>query len=153
MIKKIYLAGGMQNLSLLEQKRWREKIKKDIREKYNYQIEIVDPTNYYNFERCCYDNDQEVKKWDLHEVKTSDLIIVYFNDVYSIGTAQELQCAEDNDIIVLGIYETNNDKLINGHITKPLHPWLKCSCNKIFDNIDSCIDYLNEFYLDDRRYK
>ena len=83
MIEKIYLAGGMQNLTFKEQTEWRDYIKRSLKNEY-LKLEIVDPTNYYNFETVAYDSNREVKEWDLNEVRTSDLIIVYFNDPNSI---------------------------------------------------------------------
>lgn len=143
----------MQNLTVQEQKQWRKKVIDSLKDEFRI-LEIVDPTNYYNFERKVYDTEREVKAWDIHEVKTSDLIVVYFNDPQSIGTAQELQCANDFDIPVLGIYENAHNKELQmlGKPTEKLHSWLVDSCNKIFDDIPSCVEYIKEFYLDGRRF-
>jgi nucleoside 2-deoxyribosyltransferase len=152
LIEKIYLAGGMQNLTFKEQTEWRDYIKRSLKNDY-LKLEIVDPTNYYNFETVAYDSNREVKEWDLNEVRTSDLIIVYFNDPNSIGTAQELQCANEHNIPVIGIYENQENRELEmlGKPTIKLHPWLVESCNKIFDNRAECVDYIKKFYLDGRR--
>ena len=65
MIEKIYLAGGMQNLTFKEQTEWRDYIKRSLKNEY-LKLEIVDPTNYYNFETVSYDSNREVKEWDLN---------------------------------------------------------------------------------------
>lgn len=151
MINKIYLAGGMANLSFKEQNRWREKIINRLRPNYP-QLEVINPTDYFNFQSIKYKSQREVKNFDIREVKTSDLVIVYFNDPKSIGTAQELQCANDYDIPVIGIWESeeNKQRKILGKPPKKLHPWLEESCERIFEDLDECIDYVIEFYLEKR---
>jgi len=139
---KIYLAGGMQDLSENEQRIWRrlvtERLLNQLYEKdYKVNLIIIDPCEYYNFHNPSHDTDLEVMKFDIRHVKSSDLIIVNFNDPKSIGTASELAIAYNLDIPIIGL-NIHNDEL---------HPWLKCFCDKIFNDINKLIDYVIDFYL------
>lgn len=137
---KIYLAGGMGNLSWDEQSIWRAKVEDILYESddsYKYKLDIINPVLFYNFETKRYDSELEIMKYDIRHVKTSDLIIVNFNDPTSIGTAQELAIAYDMDIPIIGINEEG----------KELHPWLTCNVDKMFYNLTEAVEYIIHFYL------
>ena len=55
----------------------------------------------------------EGMEFDLNRVRSSDLIIVNFNDVYSLGTMAEIATAYERRIPIIGLNENNQD----------LHPW------------------------------
>ena len=76
-------------------------------------------------------------EFDLHKVRGSDLIIVNFNDVYSLGTMAEIAIAYERKIPIIGINLKNQD----------LHPWQIEMTNRIFTDIDKMIDYVKEYYL------
>lgn len=136
---KIYLAGGMGNLSWEAQTVWREVIE-DIFHKnddsFKFKLDIINPTDFYNFKATRHDTELEIMKYDLRHVKSSDLIIVNYNDPKSIGTAQELAVAYDRDIPIVGI-NTNED----------LHPWLVSCVDKMFEDIVDAVNYIMDFYL------
>ena len=137
---KIYLAGGMGNLSWEQQTEWRDTVISLFNSKpidFKYILDIINPPQYYNLKTTKYDSELEVKKFDLRHVKSSDLIIVNFNDPNSLGTAQELAVAYDRDIPIIGINEHDNF----------IHPWLVDDCDKLFKSIFECVDYVVEFYL------
>lgn len=137
---KIYLAGGMGNLTWEEQTSWRKSIT-DILMKckdcYKYKLDIINPVDYYNFEYKYHDSELEIMKFDLRLVKSSDLIIVNFNDPSSIGTAQELAIAYDRDIPIIGINEGDTE----------IHPWLESNVDKMFNSFSNCWAYIVDFYL------
>lgn len=131
----------MGNLSWEEQTIWRDLfiglIDKNKRtHDYKYILNIINPPQFYNFKDKRHDSELEVMKYDIRHVKTSNLIIANFNDPNSIGTAQELAIAYDRDTPIIGI--NNNEDL---------HPWLLCCCDKIFTNIEGCVNYVIDFYL------
>ena len=141
---KIYLAGGMKSLSWDDQCAWRELIEDLLHNNedsfnFKYKLDIINPTMYYNFKEKRHDTELEVMKYDLRHVKTSDLIIVNFNDPTSIGTASELAIAYDKDIPIIG--------LIQSDVKKDIHPWLINFCDKIFTDINKLTDYVMDFYL------
>lgn len=127
---KIYLAGAMTGLTWEEQNEWRE----EIIDKLN-DFKCINPCNYYNFEQIVHDSELEVMRFDLRLLKRCDLIIAKI-DTDSIGTTMEIAIAYDENIPIIGLNLQN----------KELHPWIKSSCDKIFNNIDELIDYVNVFY-------
>ena len=139
---KIYLAGGMGDLSWEEQTEWRYLIKEILEKRsiirdYKFTLDIIDPTDFYNFKDKRHDTELEIMKYDLRHVKSSNLIIVNYNDPKSIGTAQELAVAYDRDIPIIGI-QLHEDKL---------HPWLESVVDKMFYDVIECVDYVIDFYL------
>ena len=136
----IYTAGGMSNLTFEEQKEWRHDLKhyleNEIDSKF-YKVHVINPVEYYNFELKRHDSELEVMKFDLGKVKTSDMIIVNFNDPKSLGTMAELAVAYEYDIPIIGLNESN-------HI---LHPWQIEFCNKILYSRSELLNYVATFYL------
>lgn len=136
---RIYLSGGMGNLSFEEQSRWRQRVQDAI--KFNYDCEkkaiFFNPVDYYNFEEERHKSEKEIFEFDLYNLRNSDLLIVNFNDEKSIGTAMELILAKELNIPVIGL---NKDK-------KELHPWLVECCTRICDDIRECVSHVVEFYL------
>lgn len=136
----IYLAGGMQNLSFDDQNSWRTEVKKQL-EKYDcdYKVKCINPVDYYNtFDQTTYDSDLEVMQFDLHKVKTSNLLIMNFNNMYSLGSMAELAIAYEKGIPVIGLNESGQQ----------LHPWQYCMCPKVFNNRDDMMLYIKNYYLD-----
>ena len=74
---------------------------------------------------------------DLDKLRRSDLVIINFNDMYSLGSMAELAIAYEKRIPVIGL---NIDRQV-------LHPWQECMCNRIFNDIDELLDYVEDFYL------
>ena len=137
---RIYLAGGMSGLSWEEQTAWRLFIYDEMlafSDNYDVDVEVTDPTDYYNFKEPKHKSEREVRNFDLYKLKRSNLIIVNFNAPNSIGTAQELAVAYEHKIPIIGLNEKNCE----------LHPWLVECCERIFDDIDELIEYVQDFYL------
>ena len=84
-----------------------------------------------------YKTHREVMRLDLHMLRNSDLVIANFNDMYSLGSMSEIAIAYDRGIPVIGLNENKQS----------LHPWQQCMCERIFDNIDVMLDYIEDFYL------
>lgn len=136
---QIYLAGGMSNLTMLEQNIWRIEIKRELENyHFDYNIKCINPVDYYNtYNSTTYDSDLEVMQFDLHKVKHSNLIIVNFNNMQSLGTMVELAIAWDRGIPIIGLNESEQQ----------LHPWQYCMCSKIFNNKESMLQYIKDYYL------
>lgn len=140
---QIYLAGGMGKFgkdNFNESNKWRVYCK-DILEKFDcdYIVNVVNPNEYFNFieEPRRYKSEREIMEFDLNKVRTSNLIIINFNDMYSLGSMAELAIAYERRIPVIGL-DVNN---------QGLHPWEIEMCNRIFDDIDEMLDYVKDFYL------
>lgn len=141
----IYLAGGMQKFGkkdFNESNYWRVHIEQELMKlDCGRQTRICNPNDYYSF----YDNSprystmREVMEFDLNKVRNSDLIIVNFNDLKSLGTMAELAIAYEHRIPVLGLCTEENYPM--------LHPWQKEMSNRIFGDIDELIEYVIEYYV------
>ena len=123
---------------------WRVYCGKELRDfvknwRTNCTVKVHNPNDYYNFLQNppLYDNQREVMEFDLNLVRHSDLIIINFNDVYSLGSMAELAIAYERRIPIIGL---DVDRQI-------LHPWQWKMCNRIFNDIDELLDYVEDFYL------
>ena len=129
----------MGSVSFEEQSRWRQQIQDAIR--YNYECEkkaiFFNPVQYFNFEEVKHKSEREVMEFDLNGLRSSDLVLVNFNDPSSLGTCAELAIAYEMKLPIVGI---NKDG-------KELHPWLECFCNRIFGGLKEAVEYVVEFYL------
>lgn len=136
---KIYLSGGMGNLSFEEQSKWRKNIQDAI--KFNYDCEkkpiFFNPVDYFNFEEVRYQNQREVMEFDLNGLRHSDLVIVNFNDPASLGACAELAVAYEMKIPIVGI---NKDG-------KELHPWLIEFTSRMCSSLKEAAEYVVDFYL------
>ena len=136
---KIYLSGGMGALSFEEQSKWRQQIIDAI--KFNHECEkkpiFFNPVQYYNFEEVRYRSEREIMEFDLYNLRNSNLVIVNFNDVRSIGTAMEIMLAKERNIPVIGFG-------VNG---QTIHPWLLECCTRVCDNLRETVEHVAEFYL------
>jgi nucleoside 2-deoxyribosyltransferase len=135
---RIYLSGGMSNLSLEEQSKWRKNIINAIKfGDYDYEKKPVffNPVDYYNFEQENFRTQKEVMEFDLYNLRKSDLVVVNFNDQKSIGTAMELAIAKEHKIPVIAF--GGNE----------LHSWLSECCTRECFDMRECVEHVVSFYL------
>lgn len=139
----IYLAGGMGKFgkdNFDKGNTWRIYCKETLKNcESNYIVNIINPNDYFNFKEQPrrYKTQREVMEFDLNKVRHSDLIIINFNDMYSLGSMAELAIAYERKIPIIGLDIDNQE----------LHPWEIEMCNRIFNNIDEMLDYVEDFYL------
>ena len=140
---QIYLCGGMGKFgkdNFEEGNKWRTYCKNTLETcECNYNVLAINPNSYFNFldEPKRYKTQREVMEFDLHKLRTSDLVIINFNDMNSLGSMAELAIAYELKIPVVGLDIQKQD----------LHPWEIEMCNRIFDDIDEMLDYVEDFYL------
>ena len=140
---QIYLVGGMSNFgkdNFDEGNMWRRYCTDELNKiQCDYNLKIINPNNYFNFieEPKRYASEREIMEFDLHKVKTSDLIIINFNDMYSLGSMAKLAIAYEKRIPVIGLDIHN----------KILHPWQIEMCTRVFNNVNEMLDYVKDFYL------
>lgn len=137
-----YLAGGMGKFgkdNFDEGNRWRLIFKKRLESNENMNVKAINPNDYFNFleEPPRYISQREIMEYDLNRVRKSDLIIVNFNDMLSLGTMAEIAIAYERKIPIIGLNETN----------QTLHPWQVEMCNRIFTETHELLDYVEYFYL------
>ena len=129
---------GRENFE--EADKWRRYCKKTLEYCDGiHTVIVVNPNEYFSFqdEEALYKSEREVMKFDLYKLRMSDLVIVNFNDKHSLGTMSEIAIAYDRRIPIIGL---NASK-------EKLHPWQNLMCERIFDNIDEMLDYIEDFYL------
>jgi len=133
----IYLAGKMSGLTYEEMNEWRVNAKRLLKIISNNQIHTINPVDYYNFEMNpnTY-TEKEIKKFDLHMVKTSDLILVNLDFSDSIGTAMEICMAYD-------VW----DKPVIGFGKNKSHPWMELCVSKRCETLEQAVQYITEYYL------
>ena len=138
----IYTCGGMGKFgkeNFDESNKWRRYCKQTLEIcECNHKVEVINPNDYFNFvDEPLYETQNEVMRFDLHKLRNSNLVIANFNDMYSLGSMAEIAIAYDRGIPIIGLNE-------GGYA---LHPWQVCMCERIFDNIDKMLDYIEDFYL------
>lgn len=140
---RIYLCGGMSKFNkenFNEGNKWRV-LCKEVFENCDsqYYVYVDNPNDYFNFieEPRRYQSQREIMEFDLNKVRNADLVIINFNDMYSLGSMAELAIAYEKRIPVIGLDVDNQE----------LHPWQIEMCNRIFNNIVDLIDYVEDFYL------
>lgn len=114
---------------------------KSILEAYecDYKVRITNPNDYFNFKEDppAYQTQREIMEFDLNRVRNSDLIIVNFNDMTSLGTMSEIAIAYEKRIPIIGL---DVDK-------QKLHPWQIEMTNRIFADMDEMLEYIKNIYL------
>ena len=133
---KIYLAGKMSGLTYEQMNDWRRKVKTYLE---GYDVHCFNPVDYYNFEmdKSTY-TEKEVKQFDLFLVKMSSLIIVNLEYPDTIGTAIELQKAQDWGIPIIAFGRTEE---------RPVHPWMDLCITKECKTMADAVTYIKDFYL------
>lgn len=136
---RIYLSGGMGNLSFEEQSKWRKQIINEININCHCEKKPVffNPVDYYTFEEARHKSEREIVEFDLNALRNSDLVIVNFNDPKSVGTISELAIAYERKIPIIGLNKDGQD----------LHPWLVEFVGRMCESIREVVEYTVDFYL------
>lgn len=137
---KIYLSGGMGGLTIEEQVGWRNRLQNAIiynREPIKKPTFFSPPNFYCPALPKAYKSEKEVMEFDLHNLRSSNIVIVNFNAPNSIGTAMELAIAKEQHIPVIGLNESGVE----------LHPWLVECCTRMCDTFIELVDHVVDFYL------
>ena len=138
-----YLAGGMGKFgkeNFNEGNKWRLYCKKSLENcECGFKVRVCNPQDFFNFrdDPPQYKSNSEVMRLDLYKLRNSDIVIVNFNDKWSLGTQSEIAIAYDRGIPVIGLNESGQE----------LHQWQEEFCERIFIDIDEMLDYIQDFYL------
>ncbi len=144
---QIYLAGAMEAYHNTDKaEKWRNDVKEYFN-KYSSDIKTIDPTKYYTYGKNYHKTDREVFRFDLHKVRTSDLVLVNLNDIRnSIGSCIEVYEAHRSNIPVVGFLD---DELPLDEMIKLIHPWVYCCIDRVEMGMDSAkkaCDYIKDYY-------
>lgn len=134
----------MSGLSFDEMTLWRKKLKNlllSAAEITNYQIQVINPVDFYNFEEKIYQSEIEVEEYDLAHVVSSDIIVVNLDGLSSSdGTKIELHDAKyHNKIPVIAFGDRQ--------LYEDLHPWIKVNITRVENTIEDVVKYIQEFYM------
>ena len=143
MAEILYLSGGMSGLTVEESNGWRIKVKQDLFAFIlNGTLKVFNPMDSYihNEYRM---NEKEAMRYDLNILRKSSYILVYFNDVHSLGTAMEIAIAHELKIPIIGVFDNKE----NYNALDTLHPWVYNMCDVVLDSLDDAIRYIKNNYL------
>ena len=139
----IYLAGKMSGLNKNDYCNWRSELTDALIDKsflIGSSIQIINPTDYFDFEDMDMHLEKEVMQFDLNMVRQSDIVIVNVNGVSSsIGTAIELY--EANRLNIPVIAYTDRD------VEDDIHPWIENCFSTVQMRKDELINYICDFYM------
>lgn len=141
---KVYLAGKMNGLTYEEMNSWREEISQlllSAADYADYDLTIINPVSFYNFEETKHQSEKEIKEFDLAHVTSSDIVIVNLEGLASSdGTKIELHDAKWHNkipVIAFGEEEVYNE----------LHSWHKDNITRVENNMLNAVRYIREFYM------
>lgn len=146
MKKKIYLSGAMGCYLGTKEEGYAETWRKETEKEFqltNSNFNIFNSTRYYNYNE--HSDGKEVMRYELNQLKTSDILLVNLKDVdSSVGTIEEIFYAYILGLPIIGFLpeldNTNNTFV---------HPWLYEQIDKVFEGKDSMQDaiyYIEDYY-------
>lgn len=141
---KIYEAGKMSGLTFEKMNNWRVVLRSYLNEEAklsDYKLSIINPVDFYNFEECKHQSEEEIEEYDLAHVITSDIIVVNLDGLSSSdGTKIEIHDAHyHNKIPVIAF----GDK----ELYDQLHPWVKNDITRVEKGIIEVVNYIRDFYM------
>ena len=143
MAEILYLSGGMSGLTVEESNGWRIKVKQDLFAFIlNGTLKIFNPMDSYIHNEY-HMNEKEAMQYDLNILRKSSYILVYFNDIKSLGTAMEIAIAHELKIPIIGVFDNKE----NYNALDTLHPWVYNMCDVVLDSLDDAIRYIKNNYL------
>lgn len=142
MSKKVYLAGAMgcyekdDNYPYF----WRNNVRQWLESYTNFRC--FSPCDYYNYTIQAQKTEKEVMKYEFHQLKNSDVMLVNLRDLdKSIGSSDEILFAYLNNIPIIGFLEKEN--------IDEIHPWKIEQIDRIEFGEDAMMNalyYINEYY-------
>lgn len=146
---KIFLSGGITGLDNEDCKKWRDYVTRRFLYYCIPDFVIVNQMNHFNPNEETSDSlEKEAMMYDLHHLRTSDVVIVNLDKTDSIGTAQELMLAYELHIPIIGFIKESN--------LSKIHPWIQTEVGTLFtyvddselnDVLESVIYYVKNYYF------
>lgn len=149
-IFKVYTAGKMSGLSFSEQFDWRREIDRLIKDRCEdlsiptCSVRFIHPPLYYQYDKCWHQSEKEVKNWELHQVRDSDIVVVNLDGIESsVGTHFELATVDavnsfgHKHIFVIGVGNPNQE----------LHPWIELCLHRRESNFEDAAEYIANYLL------
>ena len=141
---KIYLIGKMSGLTFKQMNDCRVALTNKLNlaaENAGYNIVVINPVIYFNFEEKKYQSEKEIEEFDLFHATTSDIAIVNLEGLESSdGSKYEMHdCAYHKKIPVIAFG--------NRVFYEILHPWTKHDITRVEPNMEDVVDYIKDFYM------
>lgn len=138
--KTVYLSGGIEGLTWEESNAWREYFVYTL-ENMSTRLHVFNPNSHFTMDdlKKHKSDPAEVMEYDLHRLRKSDVVVVNFNNVKSLGTMAEIAIAYEHRIPIIGY---TND-------VYKLHDWQIIMCQKILPDEESVVEYLIDHFIND----
>ena len=136
---RIYLAGRCKGLED-EGKGWRKKATEALYQAASWKesrISVIDPLDYFSYKEQNNKSHKQVKNYYMSRIRKCDIVLVNLEGTNeSIGTAQEVQFAVDNNVVVIGFNAGKG------------YPWIEeVDCQVVFQTLFEAVDYIRDYYL------
>ena len=129
---------------------WRKAVEEWCK-KHTCNINVINPCKYYDYSKNYHKSETEVRRYDLHRVRKCDVVLVNLDHIKdSVGTMNEIFCAYEHDVPVVGFYEFNGECPVWADDRYKTEPWIIDACHRIEDDetsalVDSLI-YIKDYY-------
>lgn len=122
-------------------------------EKFADNIRVINPCRYYDYKDNCHKSDSEIRRYDLHRVRSCDVVLANLDHIKdSTGTMNEIFVADENRIPVIGFYEFNDEGTSWADNRYKKEPWIIDACHRIEDDETSALidalTYIRNYYAD-----
>jgi len=136
-MKKIYLCGGIKDLTTEEASEWRNEVKDILKPSRGYKC--FDPMRR-NFRDSEFQSQNEIVSLDKKDIIDADILLVNATKP-SWGTAMEVLFAFERHKIIVSFTGTDNKKDWN--------PWLGFHSTRLTKTIYEAIDYIEKQFGDE----
>ena len=129
---------------------WRETVEAWFKA-FCEDVVIINPCNYYSFDEKLHKTDAEIRRFDLHKVRCSDVVLVNLDHITdSVGTLNEIFLADELGIPVIGFYEFNGEHDMFHNDKYKEESWILDACHRIENDettamFDACA-YIRDYY-------
>jgi len=140
---KIYTAGKMSGLTFDQQMNWRNKVEVELRQRTDKPLTFLHPPMFYNYEHNHHHTEAEVKRWELNQLRTCDIVVVDLNGIEStIGTHYELSFVD-----AMNMFGNKHIYAIGIGSVRGTHPWIALSMHRVEPTIEDACDYIVKYLL------
>ena len=140
---KIYTAGKMGGLPLYQQMEWRMKLEQLVKTQTNEIVQFIHPPMFYTYGGNKHKTDDEVREWDLAQVRDSDIVVFDLSTISSsIGTIMELAT-------VAAMNQFGNKHIFAVGVGKPDtdHPWIGSCLIRQEDTLEDAARFILDYLL------
>lgn len=128
----------MRGVSVRERTEWRNEFARRIKQReLNERVVVFNPILWYDSEDSAQRKENEFFRYDIRNLKRSDLVVANIDTQRSIETCMEIAIAHDNEIPVVALYTK----------TSLVNTWIDECCIRICNSMDELVEYVADYYL------